>query len=368
MSKTTAAILASLTLAAIAPMAGAGGVFDIPPRPENFVPPYAADATIAAEGTEVGRLWAYPPQRVEAVIQRIFWEHDGIGFRYRAHPTLTAAEAHAQREGNCLSLVNLFVALARSADLHAFFVDVEDFESFYRYGDTVVRSTHVVGGVVIDGVLRTVDFLPDREKRYRRLSPISDTRATAHYYNAIAAEAMLDNDLVRAEGLFKQALAFDAGFPDPWNNYAVLLRRSGRLDLGIEALEKALAIDRHFLPAMENLASYYRLAGKTEQADRMQARALDEKTKNPYFVYQQALNRFQDGKLDEAEDLLHRARHLDNRFPEVYLLLGRIELGRGDRSKAESHFAKAKKLGAEYSDAFQRGLDSKIRKLMGSTG
>ena len=138
--------------------------------------------------------------------------------------------------------------------------------------------------------------------------------------------------------------------------------------MAIQALEKALDLDRHFLPAMENLASYYKLAGKVEQADRLQARALDEKTKNPYFVYQQALNRFQDGKLDEAEDLLHRARHLDSRFPEVYLLLGRIELDRGDRSKAESNFAKAKKLGAEYSDSFQRGLDSKIRKLMGSSG
>ena len=367
MSKTiTAVTLVCLILAAIAApaAAGAAGIPEIPAKPEGFVPPYAANEEIATIGRDVGRLWSFPTQRVEAIIQRIFWERDGLGFTYRAHPTLTAVEAYAQHEGNCLSLVNLFVAMARSAGLRAFFVDVEDFEAFYRYGETVVRSTHVVGGVMIDGALRTVDFLPERDKRYRRLSPIDDARATAHYFNAIAAKAMLDGDLVRAEGLFKQALAFDAGFSDPWNNYAVLLRRSGRLDDGIEVLEKALALDRHFLPAIENLATYYRLAGKAELAGRMDARALDEKTKNPYFVYQQALNRFQEGKPAEAEQLLHRARRLDSKFPEVYLLLGRIELDRGERSKAESHFAKAKKLGAEHFDAFQRGLDAKIRQLL----
>lgn len=365
MSKTLAAVLA-IAFAGTGAAAPAVDLHVPRQRPEGLVPPYAADAELTAVGRETGRRWSYPPQQVEAIIQRIFWQRDGIGFTYRAHPTLTATEAYAQHQGNCLSLVNLFVALARSVDLHAFFVEVEDFESFYRYESTVVRSTHVVGGVMIDGVLRTIDFLPDRDKRYRRLSAISDDRATAHYYNAIGAEAMLAGDLARAQDLLELALAFDAGFPDPWNNYAVLLRRRGQLGEGIAALEKALDIDRRFLPAMENLATYYRLDGNLELAATMNARALEEKTRNPYFLHQQALSRFNEHKLDEAEQFLRRARRLDKKIPEVHLLLGRIELERGNATKAEALFAKSKKLSAEYSDAFQRGLDAKVRQLMAS--
>lgn len=328
--------------------------------------PYDADAEIEAVGKEVGRQWALPLRRMEAIIQRIFWKRDGLDFRYRSHPTLTASEAFAQRQGNCLSLVNLFVAMARSAGLEAFFLEVEDFESFYRYESTVVRSTHVIGGVWIDGKLRTVDFLPDRDKSYRRMTVVSDDRATAQYYNSTGAEAMLDGQLDSGERLFRRALELDPEFPDIWNNLGVLLRRQGRLDEGIAALEKALALDPRFLPAMENLSGYYRLAGRPEKAARMEARALEEKTRNPYYLFQQALLQFQKDKLDQAERMLKRARRIDNKIPEVYLLLGRVELARGDQKRAESLFAKARKMSASYPEDFQNGLNSKIRQLMAS--
>ena len=68
MSKTTAAILACLTSAAIASIAvaavpttaGVRGI-DIPPRPENFVPPYAANAEIAARAPRSGGCGPIPP-------------------------------------------------------------------------------------------------------------------------------------------------------------------------------------------------------------------------------------------------------------------------------------------------------------------
>jgi tetratricopeptide (TPR) repeat protein len=254
--------------------------------------------------------------------------------------------------------------MGRSAGLKAFFVEVEDFEAFYRVEGTVVRSTHVVGGVIIDGRMRTVDFLPDRDKRYRRLAIIGDARAAAHYYNAVGAEAMLAGDHDLAERHFAQALAIDPSFPDAWNNTAVLRRRTDRLDEAIAALEKALTIDRHFLPAMENLSGYYRLASQPELAARMDARALQEKTRNPFFLNQQALLKLQRGELENAENLLRRSRRLDNKIPETFLMLGRVELARGDKEKAESLFAKAQRLSEDYSDAFQNGLNAKIQTLL----
>jgi tetratricopeptide (TPR) repeat protein len=336
----------------------------IPPRPADFVPPYAADEQIAAMGREEARLWKDPGARVQGIIDRIFWKRDGLDFTYRSHPTLTASQGFAERAGNCLSLVNLFVALARSARLRAVFVEVEDFESFYRYEGTVIHSTHVVGGVIIDGLLHTVDFMPDRPKIYRRLTMISDDRAVAHYFNDIGAEAMLGGDSAASERDYLEALSFDPELPDSWNNYAVLLRRTGNLGEAIGALEKALELDHRFLPAMENLTGYYRLAKRPGDAARMEARALDEETRNPYYLTQQAFEALQDGRLDEAESLVRRARRLDARIPEVHLVLGRIELKRGHPAKAQEHFDKAQKLSAEFSDAFQRAVDDKIHHLL----
>lgn len=351
--------LAALALAATSPAAAERAA---PAQPDFS--PFASDERIDKDADDVRHRFNEPARKVDSIIQKIFWKRDGLDFTYRSHPTLTAVEAYSQRQGNCLSLVNLFVAMARSAGLKAFFVEVEDFEAFYRVEGTVVRSTHVVGGTMMDGRLRTVDFLPDRDKRYRRLTIINDARATAHYYNAIGAEAMLDGDTARAEELFGKALATEPSFPDAWNNFGVLLRRTDRLDEGIAALEKALAIDHRFLPAMENLSGYYRLAGRPELAAKMDTRAIEEKTRNPFYLNEQAFHQLQRGRLDDAENMLRRSRRLDSKIPETFLLLGRVELARGDKDKAEALFAKAQHLSETYSDAFQNGLNSKIQKLL----
>lgn len=325
---------------------------------------YEANQQIEDLAREISREWHEPARRIEEIVQRIFWKGEGgLGFQYRSHPTLTAAEAFEQRKGNCLSLVNLFVALGRSVGLRVFFVEVEDFETYYRYEGTIVRSTHVVGGVVIGGELRTVDFLPDRDKRYRQLRIISDQRALAHYYNGTGAEAMLDGDLERAAALFRLAVDTDPEFAGGWNNYAIFARRDGRLGDAIGLLERALRIDSHFLPAMENLSGYYRMDGRPEEAARMEERALDEKTRNPYYLTHQALSRLGKGDLDEAEKLLRRARRLDRSVPDVHLMLGRVELARGHEEKAEAHFAKARKLSQDLSPRFRQQVDDKIRRL-----
>jgi tetratricopeptide (TPR) repeat protein len=353
------AALAAALLAA----AGAARAGEAPPAAEPL--PFAADAAIEAMANEITRQWPEPARRVDSIIRHIFEKHEGaLGFEYRSHPTLTAVEAFRERKGNCMTLVNLFVAMGRAVGLKVFFVEVEDFETFYRYEGTVVRSTHVVGGLVLDGELRTIDFLPDRDKRYRSLKIISDQRAVAHYYNDVGAEALLAGDLARAETLLVRAIASDGSFTEGWNNYAILARRAGDLPLGIQRLERALALDRHFLPAMENLSGYYRLAGDLAAAERMSARALAEKTRNPYYLTHQAFGRILERDFDGAEKLLKRARRLDGEIPEVHLLLGRVALARGDAAAAEGHFARARRESTEFPETFQSQLDAKIKRLV----
>lgn len=370
--KTPTAPLAILLLASLGWTAAAPASAAAPPAAakraalDPATAPWAATPEIAELAAHArGRITTR--QKLETLVRLIFDQRYGLGFQYASHPTLTAAEALERRQGNCLSLVNLFVAMSRSVEIDTFFVEVEDFETFERRGDSVVRSTHVVGGVMIGTELRTVDFAPDRPKTYRKLRVLDDTEAAAHYFNAVGAEALLAGELERAEPLLRRAIELTPTLAEAWNNLGLVARRAGRLDEAIGHLEHALAAEPEFVPALENLTGIYRQAGDDRRAEASAARALELKTRNPYYLVTQAWSDFRAGDLDAAEEHLERARRLDKRIPEIHLLLGRVALARGDVERADDLFHRAERLGGEVSESYQHRLETKIDRLLAST-
>lgn len=336
-----------------------------PPRDiANSESPFAPNEEIERLAREVRAVPGGTRRKLDAVVETIFSRKGGLGFAYRSRPTLTAAAALAARQGNCLSLVNLFVSLSRAAGLDAVFVRVEDFEAFYLEGEAVVRSTHVIGAVKLDGQLLTVDFLPDRPKRYRRLQEISDRRATAYYHNAVATEAMLAGDDARAAELFRAAIDVEPEFAETWNNLGVLLYRQGDLEGAVEALERAHRLDSTLLPALENLSGLYRGKGRVVEAAELDRLAMELRTRNPYYLLQQGLLALESADLDRARELLERARQLDAGIPQVYLGLGRVELAEGRRRQGERMLAKARDLSESLSAGIQGRVQSKIDRLL----
>jgi Tfp pilus assembly protein PilF len=316
----------------------------------------------------LGRMPGGTQDKAEAILRYIFTNPDGLQFEYRNRPTLTAAEAFEARAGNCMSLVNLFISLARAAGLDAFPLEVRDWAVFSREGSTVVRSSHVIGGLTVGGSMPagrtwTIDFLPGERKAYRRLSKISDRRHAALYYSSVGVEAILDGDPATAEGLFAQAVALDHRSAEAWSNYAVLARRQGDLDTAFERLEKAVRLDADYMPALTNMASFHRLAGRGDVALSFERRALEAKLQNPYFLIDQALRRLQRDEIDGAYELVQKARRIDSGLPEVYLVLGRIDLARGRSAHAERNFATAREKSLDLSPAYRQGVDRKIGKL-----
>lgn len=350
-------------VALCAVMSVAGGLpAATPTLPDGTALPFAATAEMRAQlGDDLPR---GAGRRMQAIVDLIFSTEQGLDFRYRRRPTLTAAEAWEERAGNCLSLVNLFVALARSAGLGARFVEVEDYEIFYREQGIVVRSEHIVGGVFSGGELLTVDFLPGRPKRYYRLQPISDQRAIAHYYKAIATEALVDNDLERSRRLFELALDIDPEFADTWNNYAILRRRQDDFAGAFEALETALELDPELLPALENLSGLYRRTGELERAEAVSRQILELKTGNPFYLVAEGERLIEAEQLDEAERLLRRARRLQSDIPEIYFHLAKIELARGRDRQADRLLRKARSKSERFSEVFQGEMESRIRSLL----
>ncbi len=327
--------------------------------------PFEATAEMKAR---LGELPRGTEAKMQAIVELIFDKEDGLGFTYRRRPTLTGAEAFEERAGNCLSLVNLFVALGRSAGLKAHFVEVEDYEVFYRDDGVVVRSDHIVGGVRVGGELLTIDFLPGQAKSYYELRSISDARAMAHYYKAIATEALIDDDLDTAERWFDVALEIDPDFAATWNNVAILKRRQDDFSGAFVALERALELEPELLSALENLSGLYRRTGQHDEAEEVNARLLQLQTQNPFFLVAEAERMLEVRDVAAAEQMLQRARRLEPDLPEIYLHLARIQFDRGEPRKARRLLNKARTKSELFSQRVQEVVNDKISTLVSGRG
>ncbi|MEQ9568239.1 MAG: transglutaminase domain-containing protein, partial [Pseudomonadales bacterium] len=108
-----------------------------------------------------------PTRTIELILQALL--QDGLQLRYDNFRTFTAEEAFYQREGNCMSFTNLFVALAREAGVNARYQEVEIPPSWTADGDTWRYNLHINALVKLPVGEQVVDFnLEDYDRDYKR--------------------------------------------------------------------------------------------------------------------------------------------------------------------------------------------------------
>jgi len=151
----------------------------------------------------------------------------------------------------------------------------------------VVSQGHIVGGLYLDGVLRTFDFLPDRRKAYKEFKPIDDLTAAAHYYNNLGGEALMDGDLETARAYLETATRIAPAFEKAINNMGVALARGGEPERALELYQRGLEVDPENPTILTNMTRAYQQLGRSREADELLARIEATNTTNPFFfVYQ----------------------------------------------------------------------------------
>jgi tetratricopeptide (TPR) repeat protein len=286
--------------------------------------------------------------RVEQVTDFIFGY---AGLDYALTPTRNAVETFRDREGNCLSFVNLFVGLGREFRLAPFYVEVEDYQRWNYSQGTVVSHGHIVAGVRIDGKLETFDFLPYRAKSYRDFNPIDDLKAAAHYFNNLGAEALLRGDLERAQELTEIAVGLAPWFDKALNNLGVALLRQGRTAEAVEVLLRGLERAPESVPLLTNTARAYQELGRRTEADELLARLEGSHLSSPFFFIYRGEAALAQGDLEAALDYMRQALRRDTEVPEVHVGLLKVYLAMGDREKALHHLERALRLDATHEEA-----------------
>ncbi len=128
---------------------------------------------------------------------------------------------------------------------------------------------------------------------------------------------------------FKEAINLDK--EDPWvhYNYGNALGLQKKYTEAIGEIKKAVEMDPHYELARNRLSTYKRM-----------------------FSLEKGIKLFENGKVEEAAEMLEKMVRLFPDEPQAYFYLGLIASGKGQLDVASSYLGKAVKANPEYAEAY----------------
>lgn len=213
-----------------------------------------------------------PNQRFRRLLRTLRME--GFELEYDLDSTTTAAEAFAQRRGNCISFAALVVALAREVGLEAHFNQVhapmERRATTNGRGQLLVQGIqHINAEVSFGWSSRIFEFNFERPLHYRH-EVLTDEAVQSLYLNNRALELVKAERLEGALSLLEEALSLTPDVSLLWNSLGYVHRKSGNLELAELSYTQAIALDEGNTAAENNLRRLYQL-----QSQRILSQAID---------------------------------------------------------------------------------------------
>lgn len=266
-------------------------------------------------------------------------------FTYRYGQSTPARQTWYDRQGDCLSLTVLALAMAQHLRLNAIVQEVSVPANYNRRQGVDFRSGHVNlfidRGTVTDAAAPigfspglVVDFEPV-EGTIRRGRPLKLDALLARYYNNAGAQALADANWSLAYTYLKQAVLHDNQFGPALTNLAWLYHQNGDLAAAEEALQLALQRDEGHETANHALYQLLKSQGRDAEARVLRA-TLDANRKNdPYYWINRGQEYLQQGSTDRAVAALERAQELTTGFAEVHRYLAQAYLLQGKNDKAQ---------------------------------
>lgn len=256
-------------------------------------------------------------------LQELLFSPDYLNIQYDESANFSAVETFHEQRANCLSLVNLYIAMARYHGLTVNYQTVQARPVWNRRGELVVVSEHInaLGQVGVSGRY-ILDFTPEVRLQRHTDELISDEQALALYFNNVAVDYLVADDLDQALMYFRYALAADPDLAMAWNNMGGVWTRLQRDDLAEYSYLKAAWLDRTSASALNNLVRFYTQRDQPEEAERYR-RVVDRyNQRNPYYHYMMGSLAYEDGDYERARQHFERAIERDDLEPDFYLALG----------------------------------------------
>lgn len=298
--------------------------------------------------------------RVEK-LQDILYSPDFLNMQYGDSKTHTALEVFHARRGNCLSVMNLYVAMARYAGVDANFQTVDVQPNWDRRGNLLVISQHInATGQFSVNRHYVVDFTPEIALQQLTSSVIDDHQARALYFNNLGVEAMIAEDFEQALVYLKNALFLDPELSISWNNIGTAYNRLSHRELAEYSYQMAFNTDARNATAINNLAKFYRGAGDMGLARQYEQAIERFNNRNPYYHYARGALALTEKDLQTARSSFRRALRLKEAEPDFYTALARVYIELGDPEAASRLRESARQLVAQNAEIYQPS-DQKLR-------
>ncbi len=268
-------------------------------------------------------------------LRELLFEEDNLNVQYDDLKTRTAIETFRDRQGNCLSVVSLYISMARHLGVDARFQTVKVRPRWDRRGDMLVISQHINAvGRFGQSTYYVVDFTPEISVQQLTASTVSDTHARALYFNNLGAESLIAGDYEKSLQFFKNALWTEPTLSIAWNNIGTAYNRNGDKALAEYAYRKAYATDNTNATAINNLAKYYQRQGDFETSDRY-AKAIERfNNRNPYYHYNMGNVAYAEADFEMAREHFARAIRRKEAEPDFYYALGKTYEQLGDEPQS----------------------------------
>ncbi|HEX5054874.1 MAG TPA: tetratricopeptide repeat protein [Gammaproteobacteria bacterium] len=298
-------------------------------------------------------------KRAEALYNLMFGV-DKFGLKYDNGLTKTAIETVESGSGNCVSLANAFVAMARYVDLNANFLDVKVPESWKREADIYYQLKHVSASVKISrSNYLGIEYLWMGSLSSSKPKIVDDERAFAVFYSNRGIELLMQGKMEPAVAHLKQAVKLDPDSANNWSNLGVAYRRLDRLEEAEGAYLQALRQDKSDLTTLSNLAILYEMTGRQNLADKYSKRLERYRRQNPYYLIDLAKDEMKAGNYEQALEYAEDAIHKYDDEHEFYFVAAQIYAHMGDSEKARQNLENAERyaLSATARNMYSRKLE-----------
>ncbi len=311
--------------------------------PESILVPFALTEEMVAWAHEAVPDGIPKAQKVDRLLEALV-SLKGLNLEYKAEYTGTASEVFENRQANCLSFTHLFVAMARALELEAYFLIVDEVQSFAREGDLVIRAGHITAAAGPIHEPKILEFSEIPGADYRQVSRISDRRAVALFYSNRGAERLRRQEVNEAIWWLERAVAIDPQVADSWVNLGVARRWQGDLKLSEASYRRALEIDADTLAAYHNLAALYRHQGDEVAVQELLGLADRRGNRNPFTYLELGDLSLRQGDKEAAERFYRRALSLDSQLAPAHAALGQLNLADGHLRSARRWLKAARRL------------------------
>jgi tetratricopeptide (TPR) repeat protein len=281
---------------------------------------------------------------------------------YSQFTNYNAVKCFAAKKGNCFSITNLAIGMARKIGLNAYYILVENMIGNQNTGDYIIHTNHIVCGILLknyisDGVgvsnnsydlirkdyMVLIDFIPNPRK-YRYTVRLTDLEAAGLFYNNIASGKMIAGEYEKAKQYFEAALLLYPNSYQIHNNLGVLYLKLGFWERAEQHFEKALYYVRFPDLIMSNIVRHYERLNKPEKAKEVLKRLTNAKKRNPYYYLAESKKAMVNGNPEKALLNLKIAKKISKHMPEIYSMLSKVYKALGNERKSKNAWNKFTKM------------------------